>query len=209
MNTHRFGFTADRGVLEASTDIAVEAFQGITDVIAIAGLDIDLAEETLSMTDALTNTANQHRLENGQIDGDWLYSSVVESGFCSPDSPKYLLLSDDLTTRNTNFVFGFSVKERGISIQSIARFKRAGKELPSLTRHIARHEYGHLLGLDGDSIVNQDTRGGLYKGHCANTCTMQQVMTAEEALLKSRELKAKPMAGFCLDCVDVLVELHR
>ena len=209
MNTHRFGFTADRGVINTNPEIAQEAFQGITDVIEIAGLDIDIVEESLSMTDALTNTTNQYRQDNGQIDGDWLYSDLVESRFCSPDAPKYLLISDDLTTRNTNFVFGFSVKERGISIQSIARFVSMGRELPALTRHIARHEYGHLLGLDGDSIINQDKRGGLYQGHCANTCTMQQVMTAGEALKKSRELRTKPMAGFCMDCVDVLVELHR
>lgn len=77
-------------------------------------------------------------------------------------------------------------------------------QLPILARHIARHEFGHLLGLDSSTIRNKDNRGGLYEGHCANDCTMQQVMNVEQAYDRAQHLLRRPHAGFCGDCVEVL-----
>ncbi|MCA9323822.1 hypothetical protein KC992_01840 [Candidatus Saccharibacteria bacterium] len=206
---HDFGFTPDQGVLELDPALAESAYLGIVDVIETADLRPRVDSEMLSGAGSLSEVIQYFRLPNGQIDADRLYGTLVETGFSSPDNPRFLLLSEDLRTEGTNFIFGFSVKEVGLSVQSLARFRRLPAEaLRRTTRHIARHEYGHLLGLDKSSIKNLDTRGGLYEGHCANVCTMQQVMSVPETDALARTLSTKPLAGFCLDCVGSLRTLH-
>ncbi len=73
-----------------------------------------------------------------------------------------------------------------------------------VTKHIARHEVGHLVGLDDDTIRKQDIRGGIYEGHCANECTMQQVVSIPEAVSLATRLQHKANAGFCRDCTNYL-----
>jgi hypothetical protein len=89
----------------------------------------------------------------------------------------------------------------------VARFLEAGlsaDQVIAITRHVARHEFGHLVGLDSSSIRNEDRRGGIYAGHCANECTMHQVVSVPEAAAMTAKLQHKPHAGFCPDCTNFL-----
>ncbi len=206
---HNFSFTPDLGVTSQS-GIAEAAYIGIDETIRIAGLTPKIDQSSLDHSAQLSEICTFFQMSNGQIDADKLYGTLVSNNFSSAESPAYLLISGDLKASGTNFIFGFSVKEEGLSVQSIARFKQSNRDItrPVVTRHIARHEYGHLLGLDNETIVNQDKRGGLYKGHCLNVCTMQQVMSVPEANNQAAQLEHKSHAGFCMDCVGTLRKLH-
>lgn len=124
----------------------------------------------------------------------------------------YMLLAEDMTALTedgyANFVFGASDKWIYQSVQSINRFTMPDsttvESLFRTTRHMARHETAHLLGLDALTIRNHDERGGLYTHHCTNDCTMHQVMNVTEAEVLSEYLEDKPNAGFCDDCITVV-----
>jgi predicted Zn-dependent protease len=206
---HRFGFTADLGTAELDPSVAQAAYLGVVDVIEVAGLEPAVDTTELQRSGSLTDIVKYFQLPNGQVDADAMFETLVASGFSSPENPKFLLISEDLKAANTNYIFGFSVKEVGLSVQSLARFKNLQTHRMALAaRHIGRHEYGHLLGLDGSSVKNTDQRGGLYAGHCANVCTMQQVMSVPETVTLADRLSEQSLAGFCIDCVGSLRSLH-
>ncbi len=123
-----------------------------------------------------------------------------------------MLIGRDMTAlgpdnKVLNFIFGATDKEIGQVVQSVYRFIEAGlspEQVALVTKHIARHEFGHLVGLDDDTIIKQDKRGGIYEGHCANECTMQQVMSVSETVSLATKLQHKHNAGFCSDCSGYL-----
>lgn len=177
---------------------------GIADVMGVARRDYDFDQTFLEQARSLTDIETTAVNPAGQVDADDFYRKLL--GVADTDRPLFVLIGKDLRAEGTNFIFGFGLKEAGLCVQSLFRYARDThrSELPTLVRHIARHEFGHLLGLDKSTIKNQDQRPGLYQGHCANDCTMQQVMTVPEAYERAQHLSSKPNAGFCGDCTDVL-----
>lgn len=202
---------ADAAVMEHAPDLLMSAAEGIDDVLAIMGRGGTFDETLLDQAGSLTAIEDHFRLPNGQVSIESLLGVMEEHDFASPAKPAFVLVGSDLKAEGTNFVFGVTRKRSGVSLQSTRRFERGIRDrllLRKTIRHIARHEFGHLMGLDEGSIRNRDKRGGIYEGHCASGCTMQQVMSVSQAADHARKLSHEPHAGFCADCVSVL-RLHR
>ncbi|MCA9309371.1 hypothetical protein KC973_03270 [Candidatus Saccharibacteria bacterium] len=216
--------TADSVLMEHAPGIVQAAEDGITDVTSMMHSPIRVriigsrwADGEYGSTQWFTERAGITD-PSGTHSGKLLYDVIHRDLASDPalqESPHvgYMLLGQDLTAigpdgKPMNFIFGATDKEIGQSVQSIARFLEAGldsAQLATVTRHIARHEFGHLIGLDGGSIRSQDSRGGIYQGHCVNTCTMRQVSSVPEAVDLAESLKDAPHAGFCDDCTSVIV----
>ena len=113
-----------------------------------------------------------------------------------------LAVDADLRSSATNFLFG-SARPGYASVLSVSRFRTVTPmELRKkvLTR-LARHEFGHALGLIPEGRrTNVKRKLGL---HCTNLCTMRQGMSLEEfEQLTTEEEKAGVV--FCPECVDHL-----
>jgi predicted Zn-dependent protease len=192
-------------------ELLAAAGQGIVDVNQVAGLEREINASLFSQADALSFITSEFKNQYGQVKIEPFLDNLINNGFANPNDPSYILISDDLVAEGTNFVFGITLKQSGISIQSLHRYSEAINDqhtLKEVTQLIARHEYGHLLGLDASTIRNKDRRAGkLYQGHCANECTMQQVMSVQQAVNLNARLKNKPQAGFCADCAKYLASL--
>ena len=126
-------------------------------------------------------------------------------GAGNTDEKHYLVSDVDMYAGSLNFCFGVTSYAAGVSIQSMARFIQA---IPRTTdqgimaRHVARHEYAHLIGMNAQSDYDApDLRGGIYEGHCANECTIQQVMSVPESVKLVSNLDFYTDAGFCGSCV--------
>lgn len=155
----------------------------------------------------------QDRAGERQLFWDTLRNDL-EADPVRTDTPHigYMLVAQDMTARQSsdrvlNFVFGVTSKEIGQSVQSVWRFMEAGLNMERVVlaaRHIARHEFGHIVGLDQETIARQDHRGGIAEGHCVNDCTMQQVMSVPEVLDLAMRLQQSHNAGFCEDCAGFL-----
>jgi len=123
----------------------------------------------------------------------------------------FALVTPDIFSEDTNFVFGMTVEPWKLSVQSIARFvaATADEDLQRASiRHLAKHEFAHMRGLaDPEDFDNpQRDAGGtkLYDGHCANTCSLQQVMSVPETF-QLIEVLPEDEAGFCVSCVSALI----
>jgi predicted Zn-dependent protease len=188
---------------------------GVMDVTNVAGLEPKFDAELLNQAESLDAILAHYTDRNDQVDADRLYAEVGSSGIARPDAPLIVFTTKDLTTHSTSFIFGFGDPDVGLSVQSVKRYMdgirgSAAEEVRlRVVRHIARHEYGHMLGLTEKSIVNQDLRGGVYSGHCVNECTMRQVPSVQEVVDLSARVINRPQAGFCSDCVGVLQHMHQ
>ncbi len=206
---HSFGFVPDNEIATQYDYLAQSAYAGINEVIYLSGNTPVHRPNFILSPEQLSELSTMNQQVNGQVSLESIYPTLVRSGYATPSNPKYLLLSKDLSTENANFVFGMSVTETGLSLQSVYRFlslKKADQQL--CARHIARHEYGHLMGLDSSTISSQDRRSGLYLGHCLNECTMHQVMSVQETIKLANSLKHKKLAGFCIECASVLRDIN-
>ena len=221
--SHEVFVTADAILMEHAPFLVGAAQRGIEDVaglmrtpldVRIIGHEWDMGE--YGSTEWFTDRARISE-ESGQHQGQLLWNILHRDLKADPHRESlphlgYMLLGRDMTAlgsdnRVLNFVFGATDKEIGQSVQSVYRFMEAGlspQQAALVTRHIARHEFGHLVGLDSDTIKRQDTRGGLHEGHCANDCTMHQVMSVHETVDLATRLQDKSHAGFCADCAGYL-----
>lgn len=215
--------SADQVLMDHAPFLVEAAQDGIRDVAALMNspLSIDVvgsswSEGEYGSTQYFTDRA-RIRDESGRHEGKILWNALRSHLATDPyrdSSPHlgYMLTVGDMTAldadnRAMNFVFGVTDKSIGQSVQSIYRFIESGltMDLTKLvTRHIARHEFGHLVGLDDDTIKNQDRRGGLYTGHCMNECTMEQVVSVSETVSLASKLAHKHNGGFCNDCAGYL-----
>jgi predicted Zn-dependent protease len=203
---YTFRFLNDSGVGLGNRYESQSALYGACDTILTAGLAPNLIAQKTSDGKALTDLSDMFRMSNGQLNIDKMYGAMVGANYLSPNDPKFILLSSDLTpSENYNYIYGFAMKETGLVVTSTYRFRNIGSAACSLAlRHIASHETAHMLGLDSSTIkrVDQST------GHCANECTMRQVNNLEETLSLANTLKNKRAAGFCIDCAGVLREIN-
>lgn len=186
-----------------------EIASGIADVESVSGRQVRFNTGGINeeITSGIGRIFDRHT-RRGQVVLEPVVLDLKNGGLLDLGVPVFLATARDLTSeRGTNFIFGMTVKEWGVSVQSI--FRHISQEsdqaiLGSMARLIGRHEYGHLRGLDETTIRTQDPRGGLYQGHCENECTMYQVMSVPETRNLARQLQHKHNAGFCADCVSVL-----
>lgn len=188
-------------------DLVQAATEGIDDVTGLTTRPRNYDTSLMGQGEALSDIENYFLNNRGQLQIEPFLNTIIQAGFCSPDKPAFLITDKDLIANGTNFVFGITSKPHGVSLQSVYRFINGVKSeavLRDTFRHVARHEYGHLLGLDETTIQNQDKRGGVYLGHCLKDCTMQQVMSVPEAVTAVQARKGQSQAGFCDDCVSYL-----
>lgn len=201
---------ADQEMIDQHPDLVLAAAEGISDVQHLMGISHGINGDLLTQGQGLSEIESGLLSPKGQLRIERFLDLMTGSGFSSSQDPVFILVEKDLVAEGTNFIFGITSKNRGISIQSIHRFLPEIKNTTTgynIVRHIARHEYGHLVGLDETSILHTDSRGGLYTGHCTNECTMQQVMSVPEAKSLSVRLEHKSHAGFCSDCVTSLRQI--
>jgi hypothetical protein len=221
--SHEVFITADEILMEHAPFLVEAAQEGVQDVadltqspLRVRTIGHQWGEGDYGSTDWFTARANI-RDESGRHEGQLLWNALHRDLAADPHRDTaphlgYMLIGRDLTAlgsdnRVLNFIFGATDKEIGQTVQSVYRFVEAGlspEQTALVTRHIARHEFGHLVGLDTDTIRKQDRRGGIYEGHCANECTMQQVMSVSETVTLANKLEHKHNAGFCTDCVGYL-----
>lgn len=209
--------------VNTSADLMVErpdllnaAAQGVYDVLALQRLNqipklttggIDTAQTIDGIVSRHFDSSRQQVHLSGFAQ-DLINSTVI--GHNPGQTADYLLLDSDLYDDNLNFVFGSTWSEISLSVQSVARVVGATRNEADQrlhTRHIARHEFAHLRGLNQPSdYTKPDLRGGIYSGHCMDICTMRQSMTVQEALSQAKELEGHDLAGFCGSCATKLVE---
>lgn len=188
-----------------------EIASGIADVEHVAGRQARFNTAGIEFADSVGTLLDTHTV-NGQVIVEPLLRNMKSSGLLDMGDPVFLAITRDLNSESSgNFIFGVTIKEWNVSVQSIYRHvqqERSAEMLGHMARLIGRHEYGHLRGLDENTIRNQDKRGGLYAGHCKNECTMQQVMSVSETKALAQKLQHKHNAGFCADCAGVLQASH-
>ena len=156
------------------------------------------------ITELVHNHYNPYRR---QTNLQTLFSELGNSNLADPSPLErhYIVTDRDMYAEDTNFVFGVTRSHGGIAIQSLARFMadiRSPADQATMARHIARHEYAHMIGMNTPSdYANPDMRGGLHEGHCANNCTLHQVMNVPESIQLVSGLDFFTDAGFCGSCV--------
>lgn len=212
------------GVLHERLPFTIEATtEGIIDVAQMMNSGVEISLEGTQVKNfslqseidemLVSSSVARQNLQDPQVVSNLVLETMHNHRLQKvSESLGYLLIGKDLTgldknKRLLNFVFGSTAPAIGKSIQSIYRFLQAGTtahELFQVTRHIARHEFGHLIGLSKETIKNPDTRKGIYSGHCANVCTMRQVSNVGEANKLSGLLSDMPCAGFCIDCINYI-----
>lgn len=105
----------------------------------------------------------------------------------------------DITVGEENFLFGGSQAGIG-SVLSVARL-RGSTIADKVLRRLARHEFGHALGLIPDAR-STNVRGKIGL-HCTNVCTMRQGMNLQKfEALTIEEERADIL--FCRECADYL-----
>ena len=156
------------------------------------------------ISDIVDSRYDQRR---GQVNLELLLSDIGRTNMAEPsvDNRHYIVTDRDMFAEGTNFVFGITSAHQGVAIQSLMRFMSEisnHRDQATMARHIARHEYAHMIGMNSRSdYAKPDTRGGIYEGHCANTCTVSQVMSVRESVRLVNELDFYTDAGFCGSCV--------
>jgi predicted Zn-dependent protease len=219
--------SADQVLTEKAPTIVAAATFGIRDVVELMKSPLEVTnvgdkwgegeyESTEWFTSRARITGHGARYENKLLWGALHRDLQADPRRVSAPHMGFMLVKSDITAVGPdgnlmNFIFGATDTSLGQSVQSIFQFIIAKPELSVaeihlVTRHIARHEFGHLVGLDELTILNKDERGGIYLGHCNNTCTMQQVASVVEAVDLAQKLEHKDNAGFCNDCVKFLSE---
>jgi predicted Zn-dependent protease len=185
-------------------DLFMAAAAGIADVGIVQNREMAVVSGGLEAAFALsTLQQSAYNRSRAQVELD-RYASLIVGG-TDRENDNFVLTDEDVYMEGTNFVFGATMPWHGLSVQSAARFVRTTSSQSlqrHLIRHVARHEYGHLVGLNAaEDYKNPDVRGGIYEGHCADECTMQQVMSVPEAAELTEKLKDRELAGFCAGCV--------
>ena len=113
-----------------------------------------------------------------------------------------VILDQDITAGNNNYLFGLEEPLGSFKVGAVLSVVRLRDSTMSekLVRRLARHEFGHALGLipEGRS-VNVDKIGL----HCTNVCTMRQGMCLSgfEELTRGEE---SAEVIFCPECADYL-----
>ncbi|NUS73190.1 MAG: hypothetical protein HOQ05_07275 [Corynebacteriales bacterium] len=209
--------TADALLMRLGKPLVVAALEGIKDVTEQLPEPVEvhlIGHEWDGRTgnyESVEWFADRARMPNGQLNLDQIMMDLIQDPI-RREAPHtgYMLFSEDLGSAdpNINFLLGQTISSFGLSAQSMARYVNGTlteDDAVRAARHLARHEFAHLLGLDHDeAFENPDLRGGIYRGHCSNPCTMRQVMSVQENVKLARALESRSDAGFCAGCANHL-----
>ncbi len=191
-------------------DLFNSAAIGIRDVMIIQGREPQISTGGQNTASAISRFEVQsYNNSRQQVDINiYLLNLGDDTDVASNRTADFIITDRDMYAEGTNFVFGSTLFDWQLSIQSVARFIKATRDEAlqnRLTQHIARHEFAHLSGMNKPSnYANPDKRGGIYSGHCANMCTLQQANSVTEAINQVERLGDDGIAGFCLDCVKAI-----
>lgn len=208
----RVRVNSSQEVLTGRNDLLEAAALGVDDVLTLQGFGIPLSTGGY-MTARTISTLQQETTDHdrGQVNINNFALDLVNSTTVAnypEETLDYILLGQDVYNERTNFVFGITWPTLGLSVQSIARVVAHTRDrgLQRMhTRHIARHEFAHMRGLNESSdYAHPDTREGIYQGHCTDICTMRQSMTVQEAIAQAKQLEERELAGFCTNCFKTL-----
>ena len=108
---------ADRELMEHDPLLLSAAGEGIADVFAAAGISGGYDTSLVVQSDSMSFIEDQHSYLNGQVSAEGLLDVLRQNHFASPTEPAYLLLGRDLRARGTNFIFGITDKQQGLSVQ--------------------------------------------------------------------------------------------
>lgn len=207
-----FSLGSDLETRQRNPAALVAATEGIYDVITLMGREPAFNNHLIGQEEALSDVLEAFRQRNPnsgleQINVVDFIHHLAREGALDQERPLYFLTSKDLFEPRLHFMFGATMIGLGISVQSTKRFEEASRNtwwLQETSRLMARHEFGHLVGLNESTIVNRDPRPGIYRSHCTNICTMRQVMSVRDVYELIQQLDGAPNAGFCDDCVQSL-----
>lgn len=156
-------------------------------------------------------------VQSNQVLFDKLYDKMSYFLDLQGNIHNFILTARDMTTYNNgerlNFALGASLDN--VTVQSLYEYimavgQHSDEEIIDAVRLIARHEYGHMIGLVNKETITERGPWGeydsiIYKGHCDNVpCTMQQINSTDEAFKLSQELLNKSDAGFCPNCANYI-----
>jgi predicted Zn-dependent protease len=201
---------ANVALYENRPDLFDAAAAGIHDVLTVQGLNGKIVSGGPYSAEIISGIEHEvHNPERGQVDLVDFVPVLAKRTNLEASTPNFILTAQDLHYgEQTSFVFGLTLPSWQLSVQSVARFVSYVDDpgiQRRLVRHIARHEYGHMAGMNElNDYANPDRRSGLYEGHCANLCTLRQVMCVQEVEALSLELSDRETAGFCVGCVASL-----
>ena len=206
---------SDTEIARYYPEVLLAAAEGVEDVTTLMGRELKVNTHLFGQESELTEILEGFRETNplndlSQINVEKFVYHLARAGALDRERPLYFLTTKDLFEPRLNFMFGITVTGLGASVQSTYRFEEASRNpewLAATARHMARHEFGHLVGLDESTIVNKDMRPGIYRSHCTNLCTMRQVMSVAETGRLIEQLNGRPNTGFCDDCVGSLARL--
>jgi hypothetical protein len=209
------GVNANSSLIRERPDLFNAAVEGISDVIRLQGVQPIIFgphEDNSRIIDEVELPSFDHSRSQLQLEcmADNL---LIAKPDLAMDRPEYILTDRDMYGGELRFALGYAMADRDLSIQSIARLIQVERsngepcdpyEQYLAVRHIARHEFGHVLGLRlPQDYDNPDLGVDYHAGHCNNACTMRQVDNAPETfdLAIYLERSGLGMAGFCASCV--------
>lgn len=209
-----FSLGSDLETRQRHPEALIAAAEGVYDVIRLMGKDPEFNDRLIEKAEDISGLLEDFRQwneesESHQINAEDFIHALARAGITDAGHPIYLITAKDvfIPRPKLNFLFGLTIAGLGVSVQSTNRFEAASSDqwwLQESARLMGRHEFGHIVGLNENTIVNKDQRGGLYTSHCTNICTMRQIMSVEDAYQLIGQLDGAPNAGFCNDCVDSL-----
>lgn len=220
----RVGVNANSSLIYERPDLFNATIEGVSDVIRLQGNQPVIYSGTRQATEVIDEVeANSFDNNRNQIQLECMVDNLlIANPNLAADYPEYIITDRDLYGEGLTFALGYTLSETGLSIQSIARIlavrdingEAASPYNQAVTvRHIARHEFGHMMGmLKPQDYSNPDLRDGLlYSGHCNNICTMKQADSAEDMFEIAEYIHYNHlgMAGFCASCVANLRSKNR
>ncbi|MDB5175391.1 MAG: hypothetical protein JWM81_249 [Candidatus Saccharibacteria bacterium] len=200
---------ANASLYNERPDLFMAAAIGISDVLKLQGHTPVLTTSGPETAEAISGfEARSYNPGRQQLDLRSHLELLAASTDLAGPKTDFLVTDWDMFAEGTWYVFGVTIYEWQLSVQSVARFVRHTSDVKlqgKLMTHIARHEYAHMAGMiSPQDYSHPDRRSGLYAGHCANVCTLQQVMMVPETLSLASKLDGHELAGFCAGCVTSL-----
>jgi len=202
---HTFSFISDKKVSDYYSLEALSIRDGIYDVVEVAGMRPVLENAGSLEGVSLSKIVNMHRNQSGNIEVGAMADRLIANHYPSKEKPKYLLIFDEIEVYTRNDIGSYVIKEEGLAIQSLSRFVGYNNRIKNeVYRHIGRHTYAHIMGLNGSASSDLYSDNKPYSSHCNNECTMQKMSSIKETIEHAESLRNRKLAGFCLKCVEAL-----
>ncbi len=193
------------GVTEAEMSAVRTAVNDVLNHVS-PDFSVEVAAEACEADSWVASCRTQNERGYGpQIDATCVLTNQIPATLAKYQISRLtvVLTEADITASGNKFLFGAEQPVGPLkvgAILSVARLLESAMA-EQVLRRLARHEFGHALGLIPESrSTNVATEVGL---HCTNVCTMRQGMClAEFEDLTQEEERAN--VDFCGECLDYL-----